>query len=244
MSFDWTEFNDPGSSSQAINQATSGNNSANSDFLNLNNTVGNTTDNYIQNNPYISPGYKGLDVKSAVSDPSIMNKLAGYAKNLWQDQNGNVDFSKAAMLLGGLYGAATYDKGLQGGEGAGYQGGIPQLYAGRNMITAPPTMIDGKERRPGQGGINYGGDVTYFNTKAEVDAQKAAVDAANAAAAAKSTNITTATTDAAAKAAADAAAKAAADKAALDAANKAKADAAAKATSTFISRTLKFAYER
>jgi len=193
MSFDWTEFNDPGSSSQAINQATSGGNSANSDFLNLNNPGGNTADNYIQNNPYISPGYKGLDVQSAVSDPSIMSKLAGYAKNLYQDQNGNIDFGKAAMLLGGLYGASTYNKGLQGGEGAGYQGGIPQLYAGRNMITAPPTMIDGKARRPGQGGINYGGDVTYFNTKAEVDAQKAAVDAANAAAAAKAAAVAPAT---------------------------------------------------
>jgi hypothetical protein len=201
MSFDWTEFNDPGSSSQAINQATSGGNSANSDFLNLNNPGGNTADNYIQNNPYISPGYKGLDVQSAVSDPSILSKLSGYAKNLYQDQNGNIDFGKAAMLLGGLYGASTYNKGLQGGEGAGYQGGIPQLYAGRNIITAPPTMIDGVARRPGQGGINYGGDVTYFNTKAEVDAQKAAVDAANAAAAARAaaativpTNVTGATT--------------------------------------------------
>jgi hypothetical protein len=193
MSFDWMQNNDPAGSSQAIDLATSGGNSANSDFLNLNNPGGNTADNYIQNNPYISPGYKGLDVQSAVSDPSIMSKLAGYAKNLYQDQNGNIDFGKAAMLLGGLYGASTYNKGLQGGEGAGYQGGIPQLYAGRNMITAPPTMIDGKPRRPGQGGINYGGDVTYFNTKAEVDAQKAAVDAANAAAAAKAAAVAPAT---------------------------------------------------
>lgn len=185
MSFDWMEFNDPGSSSQAINQATSGGNSANSDFLSLNEPAGNTGDNYIQNNPYISPGYRGLDVQSTVSDPSIIGKLSGYAQNLYQDANGNIDFGKVATLLGGLYGASTYNKGLQGGEGAGYQGGIPQLYAGRNMITAPPTMIDGKARRPGQGGINYGGDVTYFNTQAEVAAQKAAVDAANAAAAAK-----------------------------------------------------------
>ncbi len=51
---------------------------------------------------------------------------------------------------------------------------IPTLYAGRNMMSAPPTMVDGKKRRPGSGGIDYGGDVTYFNTKAEVDAQKAA----------------------------------------------------------------------
>jgi len=187
MSFDWTEYNDPGSSSQQIDLATSGGNAANQDFLGLNDPAGSTADNYVISNPYISPGYKGLDVQSTISDPSLISKLSGYAKNLYQDPNGNIDFSKVATLLGGLYGAATYNRGTQGGEGAGYQGGIPQLYAGRNMITAPPTMIDGKVRRPGQGGINYGGDVTYFNTKAEVDAQKAATDAANAAAAAKAT---------------------------------------------------------
>jgi len=228
MSFDWMQYNDPAGSSQAIDLATSGGNSANSDFLSLNEPAGTTADNYVISNPYISPGYKGLDVQSTLSDPSLINKLSGYAKNLYQDPNGNIDFSKVAMLLGGLYGASTYNKGLQGGEGAGYQGGIPQLYAGRNMITAPPTMINGVARRPGQGGINYGGDVTYFNTKAEVDAQKAAVDAANAAAAAKAAGSNTATTVVTnADTTAAATAKAAADKAAADAATKAAADAAA-----------------
>ena len=37
-----------------------------------------------------------------------------------------------------------------------YQGGIPNLVATRNMISAPPVG-----RRPGAGGIDYGGDVTY-----------------------------------------------------------------------------------
>lgn len=137
----------------------------------------------------------------------------------------------------------------------GYQGGIPALTATRNMITAPPV---GTGYRPGQGGINYGGDVTYTRTPgvdpwanlsgtsgvdlsginnvynnsyaaAQAASAKAAADLA---AAQKSGNA--AAIAAAQKAAADAAAaaKAAADKAANDraaAAAKAAADAAAKA---------------
>ncbi len=38
----------------------------------------------------------------------------------------------------------------------GYQGKIPELQASRAMVTAPPPG-----RRPGSGGINWGGDVTY-----------------------------------------------------------------------------------
>jgi len=177
MSFDWMQNNDPaGSSFGTIGSTDASAMADNSGGLN----VFGSTDASQQADQ--SGGYA---VQSAISDPSLMQKLSGYAKNLYQDKNGNIDFGKVAGILGGVYGAATYNKGLQGGEGAGYQGGIPQLYAGRNMITAPPTMVNGVARRPGQGGINYGGDVTYFNTKAEVDAQKAAADAAAAAAAAK-----------------------------------------------------------
>jgi len=42
----------------------------------------------------------------------------------------------------------------------GYQGGIPALGASRSMFAAPPPT----GYRPGQGGINYGGDVTYTRT--------------------------------------------------------------------------------
>jgi hypothetical protein len=45
---------------------------------------------------------------------------------------------------------------------SGYQGSIPELTAGRTMITAPPTRAQGY--RPGAGGINYGGDVSYTRT--------------------------------------------------------------------------------
>ena len=45
---------------------------------------------------------------------------------------------------------------------SGYQGKIPALTASRSMITAPPTRAQGY--RPGAGGIDYGGDVTYTRT--------------------------------------------------------------------------------
>jgi hypothetical protein len=71
--------------------------------------------------------------------------------------------------LAGLFGVAG--GGIAGLLGAnkpsvvkgtmGYQGKIPQYTANRNMATAPPTSVDGKPYRPGQGGVNYGGDVTY-----------------------------------------------------------------------------------
>jgi len=77
----------------------------------------------------------------------------------------NLSFSKVSDYLKGNRGLAS----LLGGAGlaalgAGdpkrtptiYQGGIPNLVATRNMISAPPVG-----RRPGAGGVDYGGDVTY-----------------------------------------------------------------------------------
>jgi hypothetical protein len=156
------------------------------DLTNLTNQT--NADNLANANLLTNAGYGdyGFDTgygsagTSYLSDPNIANKLSGFAKNLYQDKNGNIDFAKVATLLGGGVAAFNANQGNKGGSGAGYQGGIPTLYAGRNMITAPPTTIGGKPRRAGGAGINYGGDVTYFNTKAEVDAQKAAADAAAA----------------------------------------------------------------
>jgi hypothetical protein len=66
----------------------------------------------------------------------------------------NKGWIAAAGALGSVYG---------GGSGAdkktGYQGVIPTLSASRSMITAPPTRAQGY--RPGAGGIDYGGDVSY-----------------------------------------------------------------------------------
>ena len=56
--------------------------------------------------------------------------------------------------LAGLMGASDTKYGK-----TGYQGTIPRLGAARTMITAPPTRAQGY--RPGAGGIDYGGDVSY-----------------------------------------------------------------------------------
>lgn len=55
--------------------------------------------------------------------------------------------------------ASVYGGGTNADKKTGYQGVIPTLSASRKMITAPPTRAQGY--RPGAGGIDYGGDVTY-----------------------------------------------------------------------------------
>jgi hypothetical protein len=55
--------------------------------------------------------------------------------------------------------AGVYGGGTNADKKTGYQGVIPTLSASRSMIAAPPTRAQGY--RPGAGGIDYGGDVTY-----------------------------------------------------------------------------------
>jgi len=55
--------------------------------------------------------------------------------------------------------ASVYGGGSNADKKTGYQGVIPTLSASRSMIAAPPTRAQGY--RPGAGGIDYGGDVTY-----------------------------------------------------------------------------------
>jgi len=62
----------------------------------------------------------------------------------------------------GLAGAGSAMLSGSGTQKTGYQGSIPQLMAGRTMITKPPTRAQGY--RPGAGGIDYGGDVSYVRT--------------------------------------------------------------------------------
>jgi len=62
----------------------------------------------------------------------------------------------------GLAGAGSAMLSGSGAQKTGYQGSIPQLMAGRTMITKPPTRAQGY--RPGAGGIDYGGDVSYVRT--------------------------------------------------------------------------------
>ena len=95
----------------------------------------------------------------------------------------------ASVAAGALAGATGLLDSKQ--KKTGYQGGIPQLQAVRNMVTAPPTTPG---YRPGQGGVNYNSDVFYapkgilpdnFNGTMTPAAAVAAANAAKAAAAAK-----------------------------------------------------------
>jgi hypothetical protein len=70
-----------------------------------------------------------------------------------------IDFTKLLTLAGGAYAASR----PSGSTPTGYQGKIPKLTATSNMLTAPPVG-----RRPGSGGINYGGGTTYRDEKGNV----------------------------------------------------------------------------
>jgi hypothetical protein len=98
-------------------------------------------------------------VNESVFDPTFGGKYTAVA-NPTQNNGGLANYLKSLNLTnaGGIAGA------LAGATGAftnaprkAYQGSIPQLQAVRNMVTAPPTA----NYRPGQGGVNYNGDVAY-----------------------------------------------------------------------------------
>jgi len=82
------------------------------------------------------------------------NDLTSGISGLKQLVTDNKGWLAAAGALGSVYGG-----GSSADKKTGYQGTIPLLSATRSMITAPPTRAQGY--RPGAGGINYGGDVTY-----------------------------------------------------------------------------------
>lgn len=114
-----------------------------------NSPAGNTSNNYVQ------PGAYTMDangVKTPVSDLSGLSKFLSENKGL----------ALAGGALAGLMGAGDSKYGK-----TGYQGTIPRLGASRTMVTAPPTRAQGY--RPGAGGIDYGGDVTYTRLPAGVD---------------------------------------------------------------------------
>ena len=64
-----------------------------------------------------------------------------------------------AFITGAGALASVYGGGTNADKKTGYQGVIPTLAASRSMIAAPPTRAQGY--RPGAGGIDYGGDVSY-----------------------------------------------------------------------------------
>ena len=98
-----------------------------------------------------------LDNTSGTSGNSFVSNLADFGKRLLTGDATASEYGKAAALLGGLYGASRSSAPTV--INPGYQGGIPEVKATRTMLTEPPAG-----RRPGSGGINYGGDVTYTRT--------------------------------------------------------------------------------
>lgn len=89
----------------------------------------------------------------------LLNQYGKKAFDLFKDKNGNFDLNKLLTLGGGAYAASR----PSGTTPSGYQGKIPKLTATSNMLTAPPVG-----RRPGSGGINYGGGVTYRDDKGNI----------------------------------------------------------------------------
>jgi uncharacterized protein (DUF433 family) len=185
----------------------------------FNSPAGNTSNNYVM------PGAYTMDASGVKTDLSGLSGLYNTLKNFATDNKGLI--TAGGAVLGALGGNSSQT------TPTGYQGGIPALTATRSMITAPPA---GTGYRPGQGGINYGGDVTYTRTAPGVDpwanlSGTSGIDLSGLNNAYNlSNNAARAAAAAAAKAAADlAAAQKAKDAAAIAAAQKAAADAAAAA---------------
>jgi hypothetical protein len=102
------------------------------------------------------PNMEGFEKEvGAANVKTVTDFLSKYGKkalDLFKDDKGNLDWTKLLSMAGGAYAASR----PSGSTPTGYQGKIPKLTATSNMLTAPPVG-----RRPGSGGINYGGGVTY-----------------------------------------------------------------------------------
>jgi len=99
------------------------------------------------------------EAAAGMGKDDILALLKSGAGKLLFDSKGKFDFGKLAVLGAGL--AAASKSGAT--APTGYQGKIPKLTATSNMLTAPPVG-----RRPGSGGINYGGGVTYRDDKGNI----------------------------------------------------------------------------
>jgi len=130
-----------------------------------------------ENDALIKSGFK-----TDTSTLSSIKNMFGSAFTK-KDKNGNIlkdalgnevtDWGSIAALGGaglGAYTALTQKPVL-----TGYQGSIPKYDAHRNMIKAPPS-----DRRPGAGGIDYGGNVTYTPRGSGIDAAAVPGGAINA----------------------------------------------------------------
>ena len=105
------------------------------------------------------PTYGGsMPITNTGGATNNRSDITNAINNLFGSNLSGAELAKRAAVLGG---------GLAGGLGAfssgtqkvGYQGGIPKFTANREMTKAPPAGS-----RPGAGGVNYGGDVTYTPT--------------------------------------------------------------------------------
>lgn len=87
------------------------------------------------------------------------DSLKDLAKRLMSGKGSASEYGGLASILAGMYNANKSSGPTI--LNPGYQGGIPKYTATRQMLTAPPAG-----RRPGSGGINYGGDVVYTRAPA------------------------------------------------------------------------------
>jgi hypothetical protein len=102
---------------------------------------------------------KEIGAANIKSVTDFLSKYGKQALSLFKNDKGDLDFKKLLALAGGAYAASR----PSGSAPVGYQGKIPKLTASRNMLTAPPVG-----RRPGSGGIDYGGGVTYRTPEGEL----------------------------------------------------------------------------
>jgi hypothetical protein len=112
-----------------------------------------------ENDALIKSGFK--------TDPSTLSAIKNMFGSAFtkKDANGNDVTNWASIAALGGAGLGAYKALTEKPILTGYQGTIPKYDAHRNMITAPPS-----DRRPGAGGVNYGGDVTYTPRGAGIDA--------------------------------------------------------------------------
>jgi hypothetical protein len=125
---------------------------------NSGNTVWN--DGYSLNNS-IYDDY-GKTVANSTNYSTTADNFNNAGSNLTTGLAGLNKFVNDNKALIGLAGAGSALLSGSGAQKTGYQGSIPDLMAGRTMITKPPTRAQGY--RPGAGGIDYGGDVSYVRT--------------------------------------------------------------------------------
>jgi hypothetical protein len=110
------------------------------------------------------PNMEGFEKEvGAANIKSVTDFLSKYGKqalSLFKKPGSDeIDFTKLLAMAGGAYAASR----PSGSTPTGYQGKIPKLTATSNMLTAPPVG-----RRPGSGGINYGGGATFRDEKGNV----------------------------------------------------------------------------